>query len=159
MSLAKTVLIHTEMLSLDTMAHQLVFPQHNRLLHNKFMYANKRLTCEATISDFTFTSFSRKCRIRKSVIRLGEVDVSGAITQALVDKHNFAFCSRRVPMVVDRHAAHTRESRQEGDVCNNIWQGNQPAGVTRRNDRISDNINHHLLDCVMVEQCCCHNVV
>ena len=31
-------------------------------------------------------------------------------------------------MVVDQHAAHTRESRQEGDVRNNIWQGNQPAG-------------------------------
>ena len=45
----------------------------------------------------------------------------------------FTPCSRRVfisclTMVVHPREAYTFESRKEGDVCNNLWQGNQPAG-------------------------------
>ena len=46
--------------------------------------------------------------------------MSGADTQATVDEHIFAPCSRRVSMVVVPHEVHTLESRKEGDVRDSI---------------------------------------
>ena len=63
MSPAKTVLIRTQLFSLDTKAHHTIFPRHGRLLQRKLMRANER--------------FVRGNYLRL-LFRLGEIDVSAA---------------------------------------------------------------------------------